>query len=82
MTVTVSGATTALFMGSSYETISTTVGFAVVVALAILLLQREVTRILSPERDMRSGWAFDIALIPFLMTFLIVISMRLIELVV
>ena len=81
MTSTVTDAITELLLSASYDTLSTTVGVAVLTALAILLIQREVTRVLAPESAEGSGWAFDIALAPLLLAFLIIITVRFAELV-
>jgi hypothetical protein len=77
----VTEATTTLLLSSSYDALSTTIGLAVVLALAALLFQREVTRILSGQRSAASGWAFDIALAPLLFAFFVIITARLADLV-
>ena len=82
MTSTVTAATTSVLLSSSYDALSTTVGLAVVIALAILLFQREVTHILRGERAAAWEWAFDVALIPLLFVFFNIVSARLVELVV
>ena len=82
MTATVTDATVSALLTSAYDVISTTVGFVVVIVLAVLLVQREVTRLLARERSIRSGWAFDIAIVPLLLAFAVVVSLRLVELVV
>jgi hypothetical protein len=81
MTSTVTEATMALLSSSSYDLLSTTVGVAVVIALGILLVERELIRILARERSVVSGWAFEIALIPLLLAFFVTIATRLAELV-
>jgi hypothetical protein len=82
MTSTVNEAVTTLLLSSPYDALSTTVGIAVVIALAILLFQRDVNRILAGERQDGSDNAFDIALIPFLFVFFVIVTARLVELVV
>ena len=82
MTSTVTDAATRVLLSASYDFLTTTVGVAVVIALVILLIGRELTRILARERANRSGWAFDIALVPLLLAFVVIISARLAELVV
>lgn len=82
MTSTVFEAATRVLLASSYDLLSTTVGIAVAIALAILLLQHELTRLLAPERAIGSGWAFDMALVPLLFAFMVIIATRLAELLV
>jgi hypothetical protein len=82
MTSTVSAATTAVLLSSTYDALSTTVGIALVIALAILLFQREVTRILGGHRAVAWEWAFDVALIPLIFVFFVIVAARLIELIV
>jgi hypothetical protein len=82
MTSTVTEAATRVLLSSSYNTLSTTVGLAVVIALGVLLFQREVTRILGGDRAAGWDWAFDIALVPLLFVFFVIVAARLVELVV
>lgn len=82
MTSTVNAATTAALLSSSYDALSTTVGIAVIIALGILLFQREATRILGGQRAAESEWAFDVVLVPLLFVFVVIITARLAELVV
>jgi hypothetical protein len=82
MTSMVNAATTAVLTSSSYDALSTTVGIGVVLALLILLFQREVTHIIRGDRAEAWEWAFDVALIPLLFVFFVIVSARLVELVV
>ena len=82
MTSTVTAATTAVLLSSTYDALSTTVGFALVIALAVLLFQREVTRILGSHRAIAWEWAFDVALVPLLFVFFVIVAARLVELIV
>jgi hypothetical protein len=82
VTASVTNATTSVLLSSSYDALSTTVGFALVIALMILLFQREVTRILGGTRATAWSWAFDVALVPLLFTFFVVVTARLVELIV
>lgn len=82
MTSTVTHVTTSILLSSSYDALSTTIGLALVVALAILLFQREVIHILGGFRANRWAWAFDIAMVPLLFVFLLIVAARLIELIV
>ena len=82
MTSTVTQAVTNVLLSSSYNSLSTTIGLAAVIALAILLFQREVTRIVAGERRAGSDRAFDVVLVPLLFVFFIVVTARLVELMV
>lgn len=81
MTSTVTEATTIVLLSSSYDFLSTTIGFAAVIALGILLVARELTLILARERSVVAGWAYEIVLVPLLLAFAITIGVRLAELV-
>ena len=82
MTSTVNEVTTAILRSSSYDALSTTIGLALMLALVILLFQREVTNVLGGIRAHRWAWAFDIAMVPLLFVFLLIVAARLIELIV
>jgi hypothetical protein len=82
VTSTVTAATTGVLLSSAYDALSTTVGLAVMIALGILLFQREVAHILRGHRAEAWEWAFDVALIPLLFVFFVIVSARLAELVV
>jgi hypothetical protein len=82
MTSTVTAATTAVLLSSSYDALSTTVGVALVIALSVLLFQREATRILGGHRAVAWEWAFDVALVPLLFVFFVIVAARLVELIV
>ena len=81
MTSTVTEATTMVLLSSSYDFLSTSVGIASLIALGILLVARELTRVLARERSIVAGWAYEIALVPLLLAFAIIIALRLAELV-
>ena len=82
MTSTVTHVTTSILVSSSYDALSTTIGLALVVALAILLFQREVIHILGGTRASAWAWAFDVALVPLLVVFFVIVAARLVELIV
>jgi hypothetical protein len=82
MTSTVTDVTTTILRSSSYDALSTTIGLALMLALVILLFQHEVTNVLGGFRANRWAWAFDIALVPLLFVFLLIVAARLIELIV
>ena len=81
MTAMVTEATTKMLLSSTYDALSTTVGLAAIAALVCLLVQREVIRIVAPSRAERSGWAFDIAIVPLLVVFVLIVTARLASLV-
>jgi hypothetical protein len=73
--------TTRQFLSSiSYNDLTKSAGLAVVAVLLVLLLQKELTRLLPGPR--MAGWhrAFDLALVPLLLTFVIIVTARLAEL--
>jgi hypothetical protein len=80
MTSTVTHATITTILSAGYDAISTTVGLAVVLALLALLFQKEIAGILLGQRV--SAWlrTFDVALVPFLLVFVVIVSARLWEL--
>lgn len=80
MTSTVSHATITTILSAGYDAVSTTVGLAVVLALLVLLFQKEILGILRGERVAAWLRAFDVALVPLLLTFVIIVSARLWEL--
>ena len=80
MTSTVTHATLSALVSSGYDTITTTVGVAVMVALLVLLFQKEVARVLLGMRAASWSRAFDVALVPLLIAFLVIVSARLWEL--
>ncbi len=80
MTSTVTDVTTSTLGSTSYETLSTTVGLAVVVVLIVLLLQKELATVLLGERAREWVRAFDLALIPLELAFFVIIVARLAEL--
>jgi len=82
VTSTVSDVTTRILQSSSYDALSTSIGLALMLVLGILLFQREVTNVLGGVRAHRWAWAFDIAMVPLLFVFFLIVSVRLIELIV
>ena len=80
MTSTVTASTISALTSDTYETLSTTVGLAVVIVLCVLLLQRELARVFGGERLITLIRAFDVALLPLLMAFLVIVTARLAEL--
>lgn len=80
MTSTVTQATIAALTSTSYDTLSTTIGILVVIVLIVLLLQKELARVLVGSRAQPWIHAFDLALVPLLVAFLIIVTARLAEL--
>jgi len=69
------------FMTSTnYDAVSTTVGLAAVTALLILLVEREAVRAHGGERAGRWIRGLDIAVIPLLSAFAVIIFLRLVQL--
>jgi hypothetical protein len=80
MTSTVTSLTTQALSSHTYDYLTTTVGLAVIGALAVLLLVRELALIFrggSVSREMR---ALDLALMPLLIVFTIIVIARFMEL--
>jgi hypothetical protein len=65
---------------TDYDAISTTVGLAAVSALLILLIQREAVRAHGGERAGRWIRGLDIAVLPLLSAFGVIILLRLVQL--
>ena len=80
MTSTVNHATITTILSAGYNTVSVTVGLAVVVALLALLFQKEILGILRGDRVAAWLRAFDLALVPLLLAFVIIVTARLWEL--
>ncbi len=80
MTSTVTPETVAALLSNGYDAITTTVGVAVMVALIVLLLQKEIARVLVGSRAEPWTRAFDMTLVPLLVAFLVIITARLLEL--
>lgn len=80
MTSIVTHATRALIASTSYDDLTKTAGLAVVVVLLVLLLQKEFTRFRPGPRTTAWIHAFDLALVPLLLTFAIIVAARLAEL--
>lgn len=80
MTSTVTHATFLVLTSTSYDAITKTIGLASVVVLLVLLLQKEFARFHPGPRATAWMHAFDLALLPLLMTFGIIVTARLAEL--
>lgn len=80
MTSTVTQATMLLLTSASYDTITKTVGLASLAVLLVLLLQKEFARLHPGPRATAWIHAFDLALVPLLITFAMIVTARLIGL--
>lgn len=80
MTSIVTDATILVLTSATYDSITKTVGLASMVVLLVLLLQKELARIYPGPRAAAWIHAFDLALVPLVLTFAIIITARLAEL--
>jgi hypothetical protein len=80
VTSTVTAATVAALTSTSYDAVSTTIGLVVVLVLLVLLLQKELARVLLGDRAQSWIHAFDLALVPLLVAFLVIVTARIAEL--
>jgi hypothetical protein len=80
MTSTVTASTVAALTSTSYDALSTTIGLVVVIVLLVLLLQKELAHVLIGGRAQSWIHAFDLALVPLLVAFLVIITARIAEL--
>jgi hypothetical protein len=67
-------------VSTDYDAISTTVGLAAVVALVLLLIEREAVRAYGGDRARRWIHGLDIAVLPLLAAFGTIMLLRLIQL--
>jgi hypothetical protein len=68
-------------MATDYDAVSTTAGLAAAAALIVLLVQREAVRAFGGERAARWIHGLDIAVLPLLMSFAVIVLLRLLDLV-
>ena len=80
MTSIVTHATILVLTSANYDAITKTVGLASMVVLLVLLLQKEFARVHPGPRATAWTHAFDVALVPLLITFAIIVTARLAEL--
>jgi hypothetical protein len=80
MTSSINHSVVDFLLGTDYDAISTTVGLATVVVLVLLLVEREAVRAHGGERFERWIGGIDIAVIPLLAAFGVVMVLRLLEL--
>jgi len=65
---------------TDYDAISTTVGLAAVVALLVLVIEREAVRAYGGDRARRWIRGLDVAVLPLLVSFATIILLRLLQL--
>ncbi len=80
MTMTVTSLTAAALLSNTYDALSSTIGLIVIGALAVLLLMRELAPILRHGNASREIRALDMALVPLLLVFAVVVISRFAEL--
>ena len=78
MTSFITQLTSTIISISTYGWISTTFGAIAVVLLVFLLIQKEVLRAVAEARAIAWMRAFNIAIVPLLIAFGLIISMRLV----
>jgi len=80
MTSTINRSLVDYLISTDYDAISTTVGLAAVVALLVLLVEREAVRAYGGDRARRWIHGLDVAVLPLLVSFATIILLRLLQL--
>jgi len=80
MTSTVTQATTLVLTSASYDSITKTIGLVSILLLLALMLLKEFARVHPGPRTAAWIHAFDLALVPLLITFVVILTARLAEL--
>jgi len=80
MTSLVSDAVLEFLSATDYDAISTTVGLTSVIALLVLLIERETVRAYGGERSRHWLRGLDLAVRPLLVAFGIIVLLRLLQL--
>ena len=80
MTSSINRALIDFLVSTDYDAISTTVGLAAVVALLVLLVEREAVRAYGGDQARRWIHGLDIAALPLLAAFGTIMVLRLIQL--
>jgi hypothetical protein len=81
LTSSINQAVIEFLRATNYDAVSTTAGLAAAAALTILLVQREAVRAFGGERAKRWIRGLDIAVLPLLMSFAVIVLLRLLDLV-
>ena len=80
MTSSINRALIEYLTATDYDAISTTVGLAAVVALFVLLVEREAVRAYGGDRARRWIRGLDVAVFPLLVSFATIMLLRLLQL--
>jgi len=80
MTSSINDSVIEYLLGTNYDAISTTAGLAAVFALTLLLLQREMVRAHGGERAARWIGGLDVAVLPLVVSFGMIVLLRLLQL--
>ncbi len=81
MTSTVSQFTTSTITSTSYDALSTSIGIIAIVLLIVLLLLKETARAFGRGRAPIWVRTLDVAIMPLLLAFTVVVVLRLLSLV-
>ena len=81
MTSSINQSVVDFLRATDYDAVSTTAGLAAATALTILLVQREAVRGFGGERAKRWIRGLDIGALPLLMSFVVTVLLRLLDLV-
>jgi hypothetical protein len=80
MTSIVTEVTRVTIESYSYDNLSTTIGILVVVLLVVLLIQKELIRGFNGSRSRICMQVLDIAIVPLLLTFSLMVIMHFVDL--
>jgi len=81
MTSSINQSVVDFLMATDYDVVSTTAGLATAAALIVLLVEREVVRAFGGDRAGRWIHGLDIAVLPLLLSFAVIVLLRLLDLV-
>ena len=80
MTATVTEITRATIASSTFNALSTTVGVVAIILLILLLIQKELMRAYGEPVTRQELQALDIAIVPLLAAFGLIVVMRFVDL--
>jgi hypothetical protein len=80
MTSTVTEVTTATIMLDPFDSLSATVGIIIILLLLLLMFQKELIRVSGGRRARLWMRALDLAIVPLLLTFGLIIVRRFLDL--
>jgi hypothetical protein len=81
MTSSINQSVVDFLMSTDYDVVSTTAGLAAAAALIVLLVEREAVRAFGGDRAGRWNHGLDIAVLPLLLSFAVIVLLRLLDLV-